>query len=102
MGLFLGLRPPEARSRVIDQILDRVEGVPGVEAAAIPIQFLPLSGTTCGTGFWLEGHAAVKDPARSSRPTAGSSAVATSRHGRSAPAREARSIDAIAPPHPVS
>jgi putative ABC transport system permease protein len=50
MGLFLGLRPPETRSTVIDQILDRVEAVPGVRAAGT-IQFLPLRGMTCGTGF---------------------------------------------------
>jgi predicted permease len=63
MGLFLGLRPPETRSAVIDQILDRVEGVPGVRAAGT-IQFLPLSGMTCGTSFWLEEQAASRDPSR--------------------------------------
>jgi putative ABC transport system permease protein len=64
MGLFLGLRPPETRSAVIDRILDRVEDVPGVKAAGT-IQFLPLRGMTCGTGFWLEEHAASQDPVRS-------------------------------------
>ena len=43
MGLFLGLRPPEARIALLDQILDRVEAMPGVKAAST-IQFLPLSG----------------------------------------------------------
>lgn len=63
MGLFLGLRPPETRIGVIDQILDRVEGMPGVKAAGT-IQFLPLRGATCGTGFWLEEQAASRDPSR--------------------------------------
>jgi putative ABC transport system permease protein len=63
MGLFLGLRPPETRSAVIEQILDRVEGVPGVKAVGT-IQFLPLRGMTCGTGFWLEEHAASRDSSR--------------------------------------
>jgi putative ABC transport system permease protein len=63
MGLFLGLRPPETRSVIIDQILDRLEGVPGVKAAGT-IQFLPLRGMTCGTGFWLEEQAARQDPSR--------------------------------------
>jgi predicted permease len=63
MGLFLGLRPPETRVAVIDQILDRVEAVPGVKAAGT-IQFLPLRGATCGTGFWTEDHAVGRDPSR--------------------------------------
>jgi putative ABC transport system permease protein len=63
MGLFLGVRPPEARIAVVDQILDGVEGLPGVRAAGT-IQFLPLRGMTCGTGFWREEHAASQDPAR--------------------------------------
>jgi hypothetical protein len=63
MGLFLGLRPPEARIAVIDRILDRVEELPGVKAAGT-IQFLPLRGATCGTGFWLEEQAADRDPSR--------------------------------------
>ena len=53
MGLFLGVRPPEIRIALLDQILDRVEAMPGVKAAGT-IQFLPLSGMTCGTGFRLE------------------------------------------------
>ena len=64
MGLFLGMRPPEARIAAVDQILDRVETVPGVKAAGT-IQFLPLKGNACGTGFWREEHAAAKDPTRS-------------------------------------
>jgi putative ABC transport system permease protein len=54
MGLFL-LRPPEARVALIDQILERVEAVPGVTAASTT-QFLPLAGMNCATGFWLEGQ----------------------------------------------
>jgi predicted permease len=63
MGLFLGGRPPETRVAVIDRILDRVEALPGVQAAGT-IQFLPLSGATCGTGFWLEEPPAGRDPSR--------------------------------------
>ena len=62
MGLFLGVRPPEARIATIDQILDRLESVSGVKAAGT-IQFMPLRGTTCGTGFWREEQAATRDPA---------------------------------------
>ena len=53
MGLFLGVRPPETRIATADQILDCVERVPDVKAAGT-IQFLPLRGATCGTGFWHE------------------------------------------------
>ena len=56
MGLFLGVRPPEVRVALVDQILDRVGGMPGVKAAGT-IQFLPLSGMTCGTGFSHAGQA---------------------------------------------
>jgi putative ABC transport system permease protein len=63
MGLFLGVRPPEVRSALVDQILDHVESVPGVKAAGT-IQFLPLRGMTCGTAFWLEEHAAGRDRTR--------------------------------------
>jgi predicted permease len=56
MVLFLGARPPEARVALVDQILERVEALPGVKAAST-IQFLPLTGMNCGTGFWLEGQA---------------------------------------------
>jgi putative ABC transport system permease protein len=62
MGLFLGVRPPEARIATIDQILDRLESVPGVKAAGT-IQFMPLRGATCGTGFWREEQATTRDPA---------------------------------------
>jgi putative ABC transport system permease protein len=61
MSLFLGMRPPDARVALVDQILDRVEALPGVKAAST-IQFLPLAGMTCGTGFWLEGQ--TPDPSR--------------------------------------
>jgi predicted permease len=57
MNLFLGVRSPEARVALVDQILDRVEAVSGVKAAGT-IQFLPLTGINCGTGFWLDGEAA--------------------------------------------
>jgi putative ABC transport system permease protein len=63
MGIFVGVRPLETRVAVVDQILDRIEGVPGVKAAST-IQFLPLTGATCGTGFWREGDA-VGNPTRS-------------------------------------
>jgi len=67
MGMFLGVRPPGARIAALDRILDRVEQVPGVKAAGT-IQFLPLRGAACGTGFWFEEHAAAGDPARA-QPT---------------------------------
>ncbi len=54
---------PRPGSRALDRILDRVESVPGVKAAGT-IQFLPLRGTTCGTGFWIEEQAAARDPSR--------------------------------------
>jgi putative ABC transport system permease protein len=62
-GLFLGLRSPETRIVVLDQMLDRVEGLPGVRAVGT-IQFLPLRGTACATGFWNEEDAAGRDPSR--------------------------------------
>ena len=74
MGLFLGLRPPEARVALIDQILDRVEALPGVKAAST-IQFLPLTGMTCGTGFWLEGQTPGDASRRVCQRTARSSAA---------------------------
>ena len=64
-GLFLGLRPPETRMAVVDEILGRVESLPGV-AAAGTIQFLPLRGAACGTGFWHEADASGRDPSRTS------------------------------------
>jgi putative ABC transport system permease protein len=67
MGMFLGVRPPEARIAALDRILDRVEQVADVKAAGT-IQFLPLQGAACGTGFWSEAHATAKDPART-QPT---------------------------------
>jgi putative ABC transport system permease protein len=62
MNLFLGVRPPEARIALVDQILERVEAIPGVKAAGT-IQFLPLAGRNCGTGFWIEGQS-VGDASR--------------------------------------
>jgi predicted permease len=61
MNLFLGMRPPAARSAIVDQMIDRIDAMPGVQAAGT-IQFLPLRGMTCGTGFWLEERAAEHDP----------------------------------------
>jgi putative ABC transport system permease protein len=55
MSLFLGVGPPEARAGQVDRILERVEALPGVKAAGT-IQFLPLAGMSCGTGFWREGE----------------------------------------------
>ena len=63
MGVFLGLRSPEARIAAVDQILDRVEAVPGVKAAGT-IQFLPLGGTTCGTTFWRGEDVSRRDASR--------------------------------------
>jgi putative ABC transport system permease protein len=63
MNLFLGDRPAAVRADVLGRMLDRVNAVPGVESAGT-IQFLPLAGMNCGTGFWLEGEAAG-DPSRS-------------------------------------
>ena len=62
-GLFLGLRPPDTRVAVLDQILDRVESLPGVQAAGT-IQFLPLRGAACATGFWNEEDAEGRDLSR--------------------------------------
>lgn len=56
MRLFLGLREAETRVALVDRILDQIELLPGVKAAGT-IQFLPLTGMNCGTGFWLEGQA---------------------------------------------
>jgi predicted permease len=63
MGLFLGIRPPETRVAMLEQMVDRVQNLPGVKAAGT-IQFLPLRGMTCGTGFWREEDAAGRDPSR--------------------------------------
>jgi predicted permease len=63
MGLFLGTQPPEVRSALLDRILERVESVPGVQVAGT-IQFLPLRGLNCGTGFWL-AEQATRNPSRS-------------------------------------
>ena len=60
MRLFLGARSDDARIALLDRILERVESLPGVTAAGT-IQFLPLSGASCGTGFRREGDSAA-DP----------------------------------------
>ncbi len=67
MRLFLGIGPPEARIARVDRVRERVEALPGVKAAGT-IQFLPLSGMSCGTGFWLEGRS--PDDASHELPTA--------------------------------
>ena len=61
--MFLGVRPPDARVAVLDEILDRVENLPGVKAVGT-VQFLPLRGAACGTGFWHEENAEARDPSR--------------------------------------
>jgi putative ABC transport system permease protein len=53
MNLFLGIGSPESRIALVDQILERVEALPGVKAAGT-IQFLPLTGLGCNTGVRLE------------------------------------------------
>jgi predicted permease len=60
MRLFLGLRDESYRVRLVDEIVTRVDAVPGVQAAGT-IQFLPLAGMTCGSGFWPD-DAASGDP----------------------------------------
>ena len=60
MRLFLGLRDESYRVRLVDEIVTRVDAVPGVQAAGT-IQFLPLAGMTCGSGFWPD-DAANGDP----------------------------------------
>jgi putative ABC transport system permease protein len=64
MRLFLGDREAARRVALLDQIVERVGSLPGVVAAGT-IQFLPLSGMTCGTGVWLEGQV-PGDPSRAS------------------------------------
>ena len=53
MNLFLGTGSAAARIALVDQILDRVETLPGVRAAGT-IQFLPLTGLVCNTGVRFE------------------------------------------------
>jgi putative ABC transport system permease protein len=55
MNLFLGVTPPATRIALVDQILERVEALPGVTAAGTT-QYLPLTGMFCGTAVWLEGE----------------------------------------------
>ena len=54
-NLFLPDRSPKERIEALDRILERVESLPGVTAAGT-IQFLPLSGANCGTGFHHDGE----------------------------------------------
>jgi predicted permease len=56
-GLFLPVRSAEARVEALERILERVASLPGVQAAGT-IQFLPLSGSNCGTEFRREGEPA--------------------------------------------
>lgn len=56
-SLFLPERSPEERIEALERILERVESLPGVKAAGT-IQFLPLSGASCGTGFRHHGEPA--------------------------------------------
>ena len=55
MRILLGDRPSEERVALLERILERVNALPAVKAAGT-IQFLPLTGMQCGTGFWLEGQ----------------------------------------------
>ena len=55
MRIFLGDRPGAERVALLERILERITTLPGVRAAST-IQFLPLAGMQCGTGFWLEGQ----------------------------------------------
>ena len=55
MNLFLGTGPPASRIALVDQILDRVEALPGVKAAGT-IRFLPLTGLNCNTGVRIENQ----------------------------------------------
>ena len=48
-------RAPAAASAFFDQILERVEKVPGVEAAGA-INWLPFSGDGSATSYWIEGR----------------------------------------------
>jgi putative ABC transport system permease protein len=66
MNVFLGARPAEERIALVDEIIDRVEAVPGVKVAST-VQFLPLTGLNCGTGFWRDGQ--VPGDASSELPT---------------------------------
>jgi putative ABC transport system permease protein len=52
---FRGLNvPPERRLAFKTELLDRIRGVPGVEAAA-EVSPVPLSGSTSGNKVWLDG-----------------------------------------------
>ena len=82
-------------SPFVDQILDRVEAVPGVKAAGT-IQFLPLRAIGCGTGFWRRNTRPPRIRRDRSRPNAGSSAAATSRRWAFRSSTDGRSIGAIA------
>jgi predicted permease len=64
MRLFLGDHPDDYRVALLERMVERVEGLPGVKAAGT-IQFLPLTGMTCGTGVWLEGQI-PGDPSKAS------------------------------------
>ena len=55
MSVFLGDRPEAYRISLLDELLSRIETLPGVTAAG-SIQFLPLSGSSCGTGVWIDAQ----------------------------------------------
>jgi predicted permease len=50
MGLFLSEGKDQKRAELIEQMLERIETIPGVSSAST-IQFLPVAGGTGGTGF---------------------------------------------------
>jgi predicted permease len=60
--VFLGDRPDGERVALLERLLERIRALPGVVAAS-SIQFLPLTGMTCGTGVWFEGQV-PGDPAQ--------------------------------------
>jgi predicted permease len=52
--VFLGTGDAPQRAEIAERILDGIASMPGVRAVGT-IQFLPVTGLECGTGFWPEG-----------------------------------------------
>ena len=88
--LFLGTGDGARRTQLVEQLLDRVASVPGVQAVGT-IQFLPVGGMQSGTSFWPDGTSAA-DPARS-LPTAGSLVSRGYFEAMGIPIRQGRSFD---------
>jgi putative ABC transport system permease protein len=57
MRLFLSDSDPAKRASTIDRMLDRVNALPGVVAAST-IRYLPVAGSTSGTGVRVNGGGA--------------------------------------------